>query len=63
MKIVLRVVTVVSGLCFALGLLAAMSNLTREEVIRLGNTLIIAGAILTAGVLISWAILVKGKQE
>jgi predicted phage tail protein len=54
---VLRGALAVAGsLCFAIGWLAAISHGTFAEVQTLGNTLIVAGAILVDAVLISSAI-------
>lgn len=50
--------------CLALGLLAAMSGGGRtDQVMALGHTLILAGAILVAGVLISSAIAGGGGKK
>lgn len=61
----LRNLSAVLGVgCLALGLLAVMSGGGRsDQVIALGHTLILAGAILIAGVLISSAIVGSGSKK
>lgn len=56
--------TVLGVGCLALGLIAALSGGGRlDQVIALGHTLILAGAILMAGVLISSAIAGGGSKK
>ena len=57
MNILRNISAVLGVVCLALGLLAAVSGGGAvEQVMALGHTLILAGAILIAGVLISSAL-------
>jgi hypothetical protein len=50
--------------CFVVGLIACFSGGgTLVQVVALGNTLIIAGAIIFAGILIASATLESGKRD
>jgi hypothetical protein len=61
----LRSLSIVTGVgCLIIGVAAALSGGgTVEQVIALGHTLVIAGAILIAGVLVSSAILGSSRKE
>lgn len=61
----LRSLSTVSGVgCLVIGIVAVMSGGgTVEQVIALGHTLIITGAIIIAGVLISSAIVGSTKKD
>ena len=59
-KPMLLLTTTLGALCLALGWLAMMSGGgTVEHVVMMGHALTISGAIILAGVLISFAITVK----
>ncbi len=58
----LRSVSATLGVgCLLIGLMAALSNGTAENVAALGNTLLTVGAIIIAGVLISSSIVERNK--
>ncbi len=61
----LRSISAVLGVgCLVVGLIAALSGGgTVAQVTALGNTLILAGAILLAGVLVSAALAGGGRKE
>lgn len=58
-KPLLLLTTTLGALCFAIGWLAMMSRGGPEHVLIMGHALTISGAIILAGVLISFAITVK----
>jgi hypothetical protein len=59
----LRSVSIILGILFlAVGVLAALQNGTPDNIVALGHALLIAGAIILAGVLISSAISENGRK-
>jgi len=59
-----RSVSAVLGILFsAVGLLASVQNGTPDNIVALGHALLIAGAIIIAGVLISSAIAGNGRRD
>ncbi len=57
------IVGILGCACLAIGSVAALSNGTIPAVESFGHSLIIAGAIITAGVLVSFAIIESAKKK